>query len=166
MRTNRWTPVAIILAAVACAELSTTEPGPRGAVSLLAPAGGAKFVQNDPSIGCAYHAKRGYGFRLQFDWEDVEGADRYAIFFRKVGAPYAAINHSVALSEFDEAWCNAFVIDANLENWAWRVAAIAGGWDSTAKVDTLWSEERTYGFLPCRHADDAPCTAPPDSIPE
>ncbi len=31
---------------------------------------------------------------------------------------------------------------------------------NSAPADTLWSEERTYRFLPCRHLDGTRCTAP------
>jgi hypothetical protein len=155
----------VTIAAVACADPLAVpqEPVLTGTVNLIAPSPGALFAQNDPSLGCTSHAKRGYGFRTAFDWEDVEGADRYAVRLKKVGAMYAAIDHSVVDSELDLTWCNAFVIDVNLENWVWSVAAIADR--PSAPPDTLWSETRGYGFQPCRHPDGEPCTAPPEPAP-
>lgn len=149
-------------AAVACADpVSVPRLDPWvGTVNLLSPTPGSLFEQNDPNIGCTSHPFRGYGFRTAFDWEDVDGADRYAVRLKKVGAMYAAIDHSVIDSDLDLTWCNAFVIDPNLNNWVWRVAAIADR--PGAAPDTLWSEERTYGFAPCRHPGDVPCTAPPE----
>lgn len=169
MRTPRQVPpivaTAIAALALACADQATAPtPGPRGAVSLVSPSSGALITQNDATIGCPSHATRGHGFRLSFDWEDVVGADRYFVRLKRTGSLYPAIDHSVRESSLDQAWCNAFVIDANLNNWVWRVAAVAFGADSTA-ADTLWSEERTYGFLPCRHPGGAACSAPPDSLP-
>jgi hypothetical protein len=165
MRIRLWGLVVLTIA-VACADpISVPQGDPlepfEGSVSLLSPSPGALFVQNDASIGCSSHPFRGYGFRFDFDWEDVSGADRYAIHLKKVGALYPAIDQNVLESAYDAAWCNAFVIDANLNNWVWRVAAIdlrPGG----AAPDTLWSEERAYGFAPCRHSGDVPCTAPPE----
>ncbi len=170
MRTRRlMTPIAAsatLVAALACTDpVSVPRLDPwEGSVNLVSPTPGALFVQNDPSIGCSSHPFRGYGFRLAFDWEDVAGADRYAIHLKKVGALYPAIDQSITESGFDFAWCNAFVIDPNLNNWVWRVAAIAD--HAGAPPDTLWSEERAYGFAPCRHPGDVPCTAPPESPPE
>lgn len=156
-----------LAAVVACSDpgTATREIEPlEGQVKLVAPASGSRFAQNDASIGCQSHAFRGYGFRLAFDWEDVPEAHRYDIYLKKVGALYPAINYHVTESQYDVAWCNAFVIDANLDNWTWRVAAIGAG-ESAEKPDTLWSEERTYGFEPCRHPDGSPCTAPPEPAP-
>ena len=161
MRTIHWGFVALSCAAAACADPS---PGPvlttmRGPVKLLTPASGTRFVQNDPAIGCPSHDTRGYGFRLAFDWDDVPGAYRYDIVLKRVGAAYPAINYHVTVSQYEINWCNTFVIDANLDNWVWSVAAIGPG-RSAVEPDTLWSEARQYGFEPCRHADDTPCSAP------
>lgn len=155
-----------LAAAAACSEPGTATPEIEtvpGEVRLVAPSNGSRFRQNDASIGCPHHAFRGYGFRLAFDWESVPKAQRYGIYLKKVGAMYPAINYEVMESHYAAAWCNAFVADPNLDNWTWRVAAIADG--SAGKVDTLWSEERTYGFEPCRHANGSPCTAPPEPTP-
>ena len=129
-----------------------------GSVRLLTPAPGGRFVQNDPSIGCAVHSTRGSGFRLAFDWEDVAGANRYDIELKHVGAEFPAVSYHVTESRYEATFCNAFVIDSNLDHWIWRVAAI-GGSDKGTAPDTLWSEEREYGFAACRLSDDRPCYA-------
>jgi hypothetical protein len=134
-------------------------PGLSGAVTLLAPGPGGLFKQNDPTIGCDAHADRGFGFRLVFDWEDVEGVEQYDIVLQHVGSPIAAVRERVIESKHERTWCNAFVADFNLDQWIWRVAAI-GPSSSGAVPDTLWSETREYGFEPCRHADGRPCSAP------
>jgi hypothetical protein len=169
-----WFPVIAAAIIVACAEAPIAPLGPegpggdglKGPVNLLTPASGALIVQNDPSIACVDHPTRGKGFRLDFDWEDVEGAYAYAIHLQRVGAMYPAVDWRVVNSEFELDWCNTFVIDANLTNWVWRVAAIGMGPDSTA-ADTLWSDAREYGFTPCRLASGGPCyaTAEVDTLP-
>jgi hypothetical protein len=151
----------------ACSDPRTAPPDVdlfEGQVKLVSPSNGSRFAQNDPSIGCTAHPFRGYGFRLAFDWEDVRGAHGYAIYLEHVGSTYPAIDHHVTESRYAATWCNAFVADVNLDNWIWRVAAIRAGAAATVP-DTLWSEERTYGFQPCRHPDGAPCTAPPEPVP-
>ena len=168
MRAKPWTPLLVLTGVVigaACADSATMPPeGPGGTVALISPTTGAQITQNDASLGCPAHATRGYGFRLAFDWDDVTGAARYFVRLKRTGALYPAVDWSVPVSEFEGLWCNAFVTDANLTNWVWRVAAVAHGADSTA-ADTLWSEERTYSFLPCRISEGVPCTAPPDTSP-
>jgi hypothetical protein len=157
--------VLSIAAAAACADPLSVPRVPvlTGTVNLVAPSAGAAFAQNDPSLGCPSHPFRGYGFRTVFDWEDVEGATRYAVRLKHTGSIYAAIDYSVTASELDRTLCNAFVADHNVDNWVWRVAAIADVPD--AAPDTLWSEERLYRFELCRHPDGAPCTAPPEPAP-
>ena len=160
--------IGLTFAAVAaCSDPRTAPPDVdlfEGQVKLVAPSNGSRFAQNDPAIGCAAHPFRGYGFRLAFDWEDVRGAQHYAIHLKHVGSAYPAIDYQITESRFDAAWCNAFVIDSNLDNWIWRVAAISADPSATAP-DTLWSEERTHGFQPCRHPDGAPCSAPAEPQP-
>ena len=128
-----------------CTASEPIAPGPTpflsGHVSLLAPSPGGRFVQNDASIGCAQHSTRGYGFHVAFDWEDVAGAERYDIELRHVGSEFPAVSYHVTESRYEATWCNAFVIDSNLDHWIWRVAAIGGG-DRGAAPDTLWSEDR------------------------
>lgn len=171
MLTRSFTRIVLVSAGaitVACAHGDTVAP-PRlvplsGTVTLVAPTAGARFAQNDTTIGCPAHPARGHGFRLAFDWADVPDADRYGLLLKKVGALYPAINQSVLQSELTITWCNAFVIDPNLDNWVWRVAAIADH-AGAAAPDTLWSEERLYGFQPCRLPGGIPCSAPPDTAP-
>ena len=135
-------------------------------VLLLSPEPAGRFVQNDPTIGCPANANRGYGFRVAFDWADVEGASAYDIIFWQKNARVAAITLRVTTSQHSETRCNAFVIDSNLDDWMWTVKAIARipiETDSGVRMrDTiLSSEERVFGFKPCRLADGRPCNAPP-----
>jgi hypothetical protein len=131
-----------------------------GLVSLVSPADGGRFKQNDASLGCSEHAARGYGFRVAFDWQEVEGAEAYDVVFWHQGSQFPAVKRTITTTEFVETMCNAFVIDVNLDHWAWHVAAISPAGVGGAR-DTLWSEEREYGFEPCRLANNQPCFAPP-----
>jgi hypothetical protein len=152
---------ALTIGVTACQEPTTSQPQHHvlaGTLALVAPASGAAFKQNDATIGCPAHATRGYGFAMLFDWSDVPGATKYKVFLKHTGSQYAAVDYAVNESIFAATWCNAFVIDANLTNWTWRVAAFAVD-SNGALSDTLWSEERTYKFDPCRLADTTPCYA-------
>ena len=156
--------IVVVAAVVVTACSPEAQAGPRvhilsGELKLLTPAKNAVLPQNQSDIGCPAHATRGYGFRLHFDWEDVEGADHYTVYLKHTGSQYAAVDRAAGESEFAQTWCNGFVADFNLDNWTWRVAAFAPG-DSTTPPDTLWSEERQYRFEPCRLADSLPCYAP------
>ncbi len=155
-----------VAAAAACAGSDAVAPPQisawSGTVTLVAPLAGARFVQNDTLIGCPTHATRGSGFRLSFDWGDVERADRYAIHLKRVGALFPVIDQNVYQSQVEFTSCNSFVIDANLDGWVWRVAAIDDR--PGAMPDTLWSEERGYGFQPCRLAGGVPCNAPAELL--
>ncbi len=152
-----------ITALTACTKDPNAPRRPRlpGSVKLLAPQADARIAQNDPSIGCTADPARGHGFRLAFDWEGVAGADGYDIEFKNVRAAVPAVSYHVTESSYERAWCNAFVRDFYLDDWIWRVAAIGIPVGATAP-DTLWSEERKYGFEPCRVANDQNCWAPPD----
>lgn len=140
------------------------EPVVLGPVRLLSPAAGGRFVQNDGTLGCTPHPTRGAGFRVAFDWRDVEGAERYRVVFWQRHAQFPAIERDVVASEYEEVSCNAFVADPNVDHWAWKVAAIAtiAATDSSAtpRDTVLWSEEREFGFMPCRLANGDPCNAP------
>ena len=159
------TGLAGVLALAACVSDSPNaplrRPGLEGPLALVSPAEGQRFTQNDASLGCSPHAARGYGFRVAFDWRDVKDAVSYKIVFWQKNAQFPAVERIVTTSEFAETWCNAFVIDRNLDHWAWRVAALGASRDGEAP-DTLWSETREYGFAPCRIRDTIPCSAPPE----
>lgn len=131
-----------------------------GQVSLVSPTNGGRFTQNDASLGCSAHAARGYGFRVAFDWQAVDGAEVYDVVFWHQGSQFPAVKRTVTTTDYEETECNAFVIDSNLDHWVWRVAAISPANVGGAR-DTLWSEEREYGFEPCRLASGQPCFAPP-----
>ena len=135
-------------------------------VLLLSPEPAGRFVQNDPTIGCPAHSARGYGFRVSFDWEDVDDATGYDLTFWQKDAIYAAITTRVTESEFAQINCTAFVIDRNLDNWMWTVRAFASVSVETdsglvTRDTILSSEERVFGFHPCRLGDGRPCYAPP-----
>lgn len=132
----------------------------QGPVSLVSPADGERFKQNDATLGCPDHAARGYGFHIAFDWKDVAGAATYKIVFWHTGSPIPAVQRVVTASTYAETQCNAFVADQNLDHWAWRVAALGPAGDGVPP-DTLWSEEREYGFEPCRLSNGDRCSAPP-----
>jgi hypothetical protein len=146
-----------------CAKEPPNAPGPQtlhGQVALVSPANGGRFKQNDASLGCSEHAARGYGFRVAFDWQAVDGAAEYQIEFWHKGSQFPAVQRAVSTTEYEETRCNSFVIDSNLDHWAWRVAAIGPARDG-APPEQLWSEEREYGFEPCRLSNGQPCFAPP-----
>jgi hypothetical protein len=167
MRASPWAPFVVITGVVigaACAD-SATMPGPGDLVALLSPASGAQITQNDPTIGCPYDPESGHGFRLAFDWEDVEGADKYFVRLQRTGSLYPVIHDVIGSSELESVHCQSFVLDRNLTGWVWRVAAVANG-DDTLHTDTLWSETRTYEFLPCRLTGDVHCYAPQDTTME
>lgn len=136
-------------------------------VQLVSPEPEGRFRQNDPTLSCLPHSARGSGFRVAFDWKDVRGATRYRVVFWHRNAQFPAIEREVTASEYEEIDCNAFVIDNNLNDWVWKVAAM--GPIPTKEFDTgafvrdtvLWSQERVYGFQPCRLSDGQPCYAPP-----
>jgi hypothetical protein len=140
-------------------------------VQLLSPERGGRFAQNDPNLGCPANATYGSGFRVAFRWHSVEGASSYHVVFWHTGSRFAAIDREVYQSSHEEIRCNAFVADPNLDQWLWTVAAIGRiapvGSDSgaVAKDTVLWSEEREFGFLPCRISDTVPCNAPPAPRP-
>lgn len=127
-------------------------------VSLVSPVAGARVAQNDPSIGCPAHPARGYGFRLVLDWDDVQhssGIERYEVFAQHQGSLYPIADTPTNHSQFVHLSCNGFVIDSNLDDWQWRVRAVAG--DGTIGP---WSEGE-FAFEPCRLAAGGPCFAPP-----
>ena len=162
MRTTLVAIGVVVASALACGEQrvdTPSEPAPLLDPSfLISPAIQGRFRQNDPTIGCSAHAARGRGFRLAFDWRDVEGAGAYKIVFWQRQAIYPAIERVVTASEYAETRCQTFVIDRNLNDWVWKVAALGG-----SRLNTIvWSEERTFGFEPCRLEDGRPCYAPPD----
>jgi len=166
--------VALLVLAACASNTDFTAPSAEQAVYapvlLVSPELGGRFKQNDLTLGCTPHPARGSGFRLAFDWHDVPGATRYQIVFWHRGSQFPAVQGEVAASEYEEIACNSFVIDRNLHDWIWKVAALgpitpAQGADGrTAPRDTvLWSEERVFGFEPCRLADGRPCNAPAGS---
>jgi hypothetical protein len=161
-------PFLVAGATAACGHEATT-PVRKSAmpvVQLVSPEAGGRFRQNDQTLGCLPHATRGSGFRVAFQWRSVEGASSYRVVFWHTGSRLAAIDQEVYQPSHEEIWCNAFVADPNLDHWVWTVAAIGriapAGSDSggVARDTVLWSEEREFGFEPCRLNDTIPCSAP------
>ncbi|MGH7471696.1 MAG: hypothetical protein ACRENP_27400, partial [Longimicrobiales bacterium] len=130
-------------------------PSERAPARLLHPLAGVRFQQNDAAIACPQHPTRGHGFRVAFDWQDVTGATEYQLIYSHESALLPMINRSVPLSAFESTQCATFVADGNLDGWTWSVGAVvpvAGG-----QRDTLWSESRENGFMPCRLTDGSRC---------
>jgi hypothetical protein len=60
-----------------------------------------------------------------------------------LGSIYPVLDIVVEDTVFLMLECNAYVIDANLRDWHWSVAAVAAeGYEGP------WAEERTYEFEP------------------
>jgi hypothetical protein len=132
-------------------------------LALLAPPDGAVLPQNDSTIGCPYHADRGYGFLIAFDWADADsslGPVTYHVFVKKASVQYPLVDYTVLESETTVESCNGFVIDSNLSGWLWYARAHDPSGTVVAASDTSW-----FSFEPCRHPDGRMCTAPPGSSP-
>lgn len=125
-------------------------------ISLLTPTNGAAIRQNDPTMGCAAHQYRGYGFRIRFTWTASTHAAtaRYRLFARKTSAQNPFINVTVSGTEYVSTRCNTFVSDANLEGWAWTVEALDAQGDPVQSSGT-----GRFKFSPCRLASGQSCFA-------
>jgi hypothetical protein len=123
--------------------------------TLLRPTLDQRIPQNDPSSGCEFNPKMGYGSRLDLDWTDVDGAVAYDVWMSKTGARFPIVDTSVRESSLTRPSCG-WVADSNLDNWEWRVRARyadghAGPWSETVRVH----------FAPCRFDDGVPCQLVP-----
>ncbi len=140
------------------------EPGPDSAQSsleLIAPINGALIMQNDSTIGCAYHRRRGYGFEIGFRWTAVAGdtVAGYEIYAKNRDAQFPIVDHwFVDDPGLTVRSCNAFVIDRYLEGWEWKVRVV-----TAAGEYGPWTPVAEFAFAPCRHPDGMICTAPPGS---
>ena len=159
----------VLAGAIAGCSPESTTPVRKSAmpvVQLVSPEPGGRFAQNDQTLGCPANPTRGSGFRVAFRWRKVEGASSYRVVFWHTGSRFAAIDQEVYEPSHEEIRCNAFVADPNLDHWIWTVAAIGriapAGSDSgaVARDTVLWSEEREFGFDPCRLNDTIPCSEP------
>jgi hypothetical protein len=122
---------------------------------------GDAIAQNDPATGCTLlpgpNATRGRGFRIAFDWADVEspaGISGYRIVATRVGAGLPVVDRFVEGSQFTLVSCNSFVEQGNLTGWEWRVQAE----DSGGRVSE-WSTA-PFEFEQCILDDETPCRAP------
>ncbi len=123
----------------------------------IAPKAGDLIPQNLANIGCPFHATRGYGFQIVFDWVDSRaksGIAGYEIFAKHEGAIFPIVDLFVTTSEHTLTSCNAFVADPNLEDWRWRVRAR----DNEGNLSE-WSPMANFAFEPCRLSDGRACFA-------
>jgi len=156
-----WLATAILVAPilVACGTSSPTTPAAApapppttlfalGAPTLIEPADGAAIPQNNPDIGCAFVADRGYGFSVDFSWTAAAssaGVSSYHLFVNHPDAPNPLLDLQVQGTRYTDRHCNAYVTPLNLEGWQWRVQAI----DARGTAGP-WSESRTFRFQVCR----------------
>ena len=131
------------------AHLST--PAPRS------PSKGDRIKQNNAITGCPFHPQRGHGFAIRFSWEPAPSdrpIERYELQWRR--GEFTGFEPVVATTDkfYDFVACQAFVIDANLEGWFWRVRAV----DVDGKIGH-WSPLTEFAFAPCRLAGGGPCFA-------
>ena len=127
---------------------------------LLSPPEGALLPQNNASAECLMHPTRGSGIRITFDWADPRDPRGriagYIVFAKSRNAVLPIIdNVFTPESQFTYVRCNAFVVDANLSGWEWKVRTV--GTDGTLGE---FSEVRTWTYEPCRLEDGSPCSAP------
>ena len=128
-----------------------------GAPALLSPLSEPLIIQNNADIGCTLstEATRGYGYRIDFDWADVEGATGYEIFAEHAGSALPIVSAFVEGSSYTLTSCNSFVADDGLTGWHWRVRAFGSG-----ETAGLWSEFADFVFEPCRLPDESVCRVP------
>jgi hypothetical protein len=123
---------------------------------LLSPAQDGVIPQNDPSTGCSYETRAGYGFQIAFDWSDVsnpDGVAGYEIFLKQANATVPAIDNTLVTgSSFRFVRCAAFVTDFNASGWHWQVRTK----DSQGTLGA-WSAPRALRFAPCRLSNGAAC---------
>jgi len=107
----------------------------------------AVIPQNDPTSGCAFNPRLGYGNRIPFDWTDVSadaGVAGYDIVVQGATAIIPIVNTRAPSSDYLHRDCNGFVVDRLSQGWMWRVRAV----DRTGQVGE-WAEGR-YNYGPCR----------------
>ena len=128
---------------------------PSAAPKLVKPKEGFTVLQNVSLPDCTPGPHTGSGYRLDFRWTPVAGADGYQIFVHNQSAQNPLIDAVVSDNQLSWVSCRSFVIDRFLEGWRWRVRGInANGGDMP------WSEWRSFSFEPCRLSDGTPCSAP------
>lgn len=116
---------------------------PATAPSLLTPEPGVPIKQNDATTGCPFSDTHGYGFAVYFTWSPVDNAATYHLRLHHAGSLFPAIDTLVSVTELTVLECNAYVIDANLYDWHWTVAAV-----SEDGEEGPWAQEGVYEFAP------------------
>ncbi len=122
-----------------------------------------RLPQNVDGIGCTLipgDEIRGLGWQIVFDWTNAKapsGIAGYELFAEHEGARIPIVDIFVAgASTFTSTRCNAFVADANLLDWRWRVRAQDNNGDFGP-----WSRWAWFGLEPCRLEDGTACRTVP-----
>jgi hypothetical protein len=128
---------------------------------LVSPTNNAMISQNNPAIGCSTSTATTYGlgFQVQFNWMTPSlpnGIASYEIHADRSGAPLPMVDAVVSSPNFTFTSCNAFVDDANLLGWEWRVRA-----KDTQGQFADWSPWASFQFSPCRLSSGGYCSPPP-----
>lgn len=139
------TALVLLSALTSCSSSAGTEATsrPGTAPSLLTPEPGVPIEQNDPTTGCPFSDTHGYGFAVHFTWSAVADAASYHLRLHHLGSQFPAIDTVVSVTELTVLECNAYVIDANLYDWHWTVAAVSDDGE-----EGPWAQEGIYEFAP------------------
>ncbi|MBV9302834.1 MAG: energy transducer TonB [Acidobacteriaceae bacterium] len=125
------------------------------APKLIAPSEHASIPQNVESTLCSKSSVGGFGYSIEFAWSPVAGATRYELFVQHNPSSAPALDRVTQQLSYEHQQCGAFVIDANLTQWEWRVRPLPESGEPGP-----WSETRHFDFAPCRLLDGTPCSAP------
>ena len=125
-------------------------------ILLTAPFDGATVVQNDAANGCEFEENRGYGFQVEFSWNEIEiqpGFIGYELNFWMSDASLPVLQEIMHENRYKLVRCNSFVTDDSLAEGVWWVEARFDG-----PLDrTIQSERRRLNFSSCRHDDGSAC---------
>ena len=122
---------------------------------LVAPAEHTTILQNVESALCSRNTVAGFGYSIQFAWSPVQGATQYELLVEHSGSAAPALDRLTQQLSYEQQQCGAFVVDANLTQWQWRVRVRPESGDPGP-----WSETRHFEFAPCRLLDGTSCRAP------
>lgn len=131
-----------------------------GEPALLAPVLGAAIPQNSPAIGCPWNSSSGFGFQTVFRWTESASSKgiadyQFVVSNAKINPDGPVVDTFVSSPAVKLTFCNAFVVDAELQGWEWRVRA-----RDTLGAFGPWSETGRFQFAPCR-INDAVCSSSP-----
>ena len=135
------------------------QPDTQRAPELVLPAEHATITQNVESTFCSKSSAGVFGYSIEFAWSKVASATRYELYVRHSGLPAPALDYVTQQLSYELQQCGAFIADANLKQWEWRVRALPESGDAGP-----WSETRQFEFAPCRLPDGTPCRAPAIAI--